>query len=89
MREDTAVEWFNHQRNPGRDRVADLIEIARFDLPRVAAFGVVAMQAHDRDLSRSMLHRVFVEALAADCEYLAELADTELRELELDAAAGF
>lgn len=87
MREDAVVEWFNRQSNPGRDRVADLVEIARFDLPKVAAFGVVAMQAGDRDLSRSMLQRVFAEALAADCEYVAELADTEL--LELEAAAGF
>jgi hypothetical protein len=81
------MQWFDSQQNQQRDRVADLVEIARFDLPKVAAYGVVAMQVDDRDVSRSMLQRVFAEAIAADCEYVAELADTALRELEGDRTA--
>src|SRR6478672_24184 len=60
-----AVEWFDSHLNEQRDRVADLVEIARFDLPKVAAYGVVAMQVDDDDISRTMLHRVFAEAIDA------------------------
>lgn len=65
-----------------RSRVADMVEIARVDLPRITGYGVLAMQAGDVDVSRTMLERAYVAAVHADCGYLAELADGELREIE-------
>jgi hypothetical protein len=70
------MEWGN------RSRVADLVEIARVDLPAITGYGVVAMQAGDDDVARTMLQRAHAEALESDCDYLAELADDELNDLE-------
>lgn len=76
------MEFFSEARPEHRSRLSDMVEIARADLPRAAPMGVVAMQAGDDDVSRTMLVRLYAEAIDADCEYLAELADGELRELE-------
>lgn len=59
-----------------------LVELAQRDLPSVADLGVVAMLSGDADIVRSMLERVYEEALAEDRGYLAELADRALGSIE-------
>ncbi|MCW2920505.1 MAG: hypothetical protein JWL76_379 [Thermoleophilia bacterium] len=69
--------------------IAEIVQLAEAELPTAAYLGNQALISHDWNVTSRKLYRMRTHAVDAKCEYLAELIELTLSQLDPDEHEGF